>query len=140
MSHARHAHGPLVRALREAKGLTLMELGRASGVSAGYISRVERGAERTASPVVTKRLADALGVLPEHLTGQLPAYRPLRKALTRETRAEFAEYIGMEDGELADIEIGAVAATVSEIGRIARRLGISPDVLIFPTDEELRAR
>lgn len=137
MSHTRHAHGPLVRALREAKGLTLAELSRASGVSAGYISRVERGAERTASPVVTKRIADALGVLPEHLTGQVPAYRPLRTALTRDTRAEFAEYIGMEEGELLDIEVGAVAATVSEIARIAQRLGIPLDALIITTGDRL---
>ena len=140
MPHTRHAHGPLVRALREAKGLTLREVGQAAGVSTGYLSRVERGDARTASPRVTKRLADALGVLPEHLTGQKPPYRPLRAALTTESRAEFAEQVGVAEGELADIEAGAITPTVGEVYRIAQRLGLPASALIIPARTELEAR
>jgi transcriptional regulator with XRE-family HTH domain len=129
MAHDRHAYGPLVRALREAKGLTLESLSGATGLSLGYLSRVERG-ERTATWDSTVKIAAALGVDPKYLTGQLPALRPLRLALLPgRPLVEFAESVGLDEYELTRIECGSVSPTPELLDRIAQRLGVPAHVL-----------
>lgn len=53
--------GAIVRALREAHGLTAIELGRAIGKSEGLITAIERGF-RHATPQVCRVLADRFRV------------------------------------------------------------------------------
>jgi DNA-binding XRE family transcriptional regulator len=50
-----------VKAMREHRGLTQVELARASGTSSVYISQIERGKRRSARKLLAK-LARALGV------------------------------------------------------------------------------
>lgn len=50
-----------IRGLRKSKSMTLDELGRAVGISKGFLSRVERGT-RGASVDTYRRLGRALGV------------------------------------------------------------------------------
>jgi transcriptional regulator with XRE-family HTH domain len=129
MTHARHAYGPLVRVLREARRMTLIELSGASGLSAGYISRVERGSERTASQAATEDLAAALGVTPEHLTGQVPPWRPLRKLIVRMTREAFASSVGLTEEELINIENGTETPDDRTAELLAARLGVPLSML-----------
>lgn len=129
MTHARHAHGPLVRALREAKGLTLAQLSATTGLSASYLSRIERG-ERTATWGNTLAIAAAMSVHAACLTGQRPAIRVLRRAVAPDlTAEEFAESVGIDTLELARIELGGTIPDADTLGRIAQRLGVSTTVL-----------
>lgn len=52
--------------IRESLGLSQRELARQSGVSFGFISRIERG-ERAPSVEVIRQLAEALGVSAHYL-------------------------------------------------------------------------
>lgn len=121
-----------MRILREAKRMTLIELSRASGLSAGYISRIERGAERTASAAATEALASALSVSVDHLAGQLPPWRPLRKILSRESRYRFALSVGLTEEELVEIEEGTRVPDESTRLRLAERLGVPAGALDGP--------
>lgn len=53
--------GETIRALREARGLTLDELANAVGISRPYLNNIERG-ERRLTAVLAARLADRLDV------------------------------------------------------------------------------
>jgi transcriptional regulator with XRE-family HTH domain len=53
--------GETIRALREARGLTLDELANAVGISRPYLNNIERG-ERRLTPVLAARVAHALDV------------------------------------------------------------------------------
>jgi transcriptional regulator with XRE-family HTH domain len=55
-----------IRLLRIAKGISQEQLARLTGLSAGHVSRLERG-RRSATPGVAKALAHALAVLPSDL-------------------------------------------------------------------------
>lgn len=134
MTHTRHAYGPLVRALREARRLTLTELGRATGLTAGYLSRIEREQGKVASWGATIRLAEGLGVIPDHLTGQLPPYRALRQLLGHEDLQMFADSLGLSAAELTDIELGVVEPDPEVLARMAHRLGVAAEALARPVE------
>ena len=55
------SNGAAIKALREATGLGLRDLARATNRDPGFISRLERG-EREASPPTLRAIADALRV------------------------------------------------------------------------------
>ncbi len=130
MSHRRHAHGPLVRALREAHKLTLGELGQVANLSPSYLSRVEREQDKAASERATSALATALGVFPQELTGQWPPYRALRVAICPSVAIEdFAESVVMSVEELTDIERGRIEPAPDVVARIALRLGVDVALL-----------
>ncbi len=59
--------GKKINTLRKAQGLTLQQLGTASGLSASFLSQVERG---LASPTVVSlaQIARALGASPTYLS------------------------------------------------------------------------
>ena len=50
-----------IKALREARGFTIPELGKKSGVSVSYIRQVERGVRENPTADVLSKLAVALG-------------------------------------------------------------------------------
>ncbi len=56
-----------LKEIREAKGLTQVELAVKSGVASMTISRIERGAVTKPAYATLKVLADALGVSPEDI-------------------------------------------------------------------------
>ncbi|MFI7113934.1 helix-turn-helix domain-containing protein [Nonomuraea sp. NPDC050227] len=66
----RHA-GEIVRAARQAKGMTLADLGRLTGYSASQVSRLERGIVPLTDTVVLRSFASALGLSPRAV-GLLP--------------------------------------------------------------------
>ena len=55
-------YGRAIRSFREERGMTLEALAEAAGVSASYLSEVERGLKRPSTDVVAK-IADAFGML-----------------------------------------------------------------------------
>ena len=61
------AAGPLIRRVRQARGLTLAELGDLCGYSASTMSRLERGHQPLRDIVVLASIAGALGIAPEAL-------------------------------------------------------------------------
>jgi transcriptional regulator with XRE-family HTH domain len=56
-------YGRAIRSIRDERGMTLEALAEAAGVSASYLSEVERGLKRPSTDVVAK-VADAFGMLP----------------------------------------------------------------------------
>lgn len=57
----RQANGPAIRAIRELLGVSISAFAPRSGVSQGYMSRVELG-DKQPSPTVLRAIADQLGV------------------------------------------------------------------------------
>lgn len=55
-------YGALIKYLREQKGYSLKEMEEMTGVSAGYISRMETGERKAPSIPIVQLLADALDV------------------------------------------------------------------------------
>jgi transcriptional regulator with XRE-family HTH domain len=62
--------GPVLKILREQRGLTQSELGGKAGISKDSISRLERGKQTGNAQRTRKALGGALGVAPEVLTGE----------------------------------------------------------------------
>jgi transcriptional regulator with XRE-family HTH domain len=56
-----------IRILREARGLTIEELSRATGVSVSYLSRLETGLRKVPSVFIVYKIAKVLGVTVEKL-------------------------------------------------------------------------
>lgn len=109
--------------------MTLAGLATQAGLSKGYLSRVEHG-DRQASPEATRAIANALGVIPEVLTGQFPPYRELRHTLSDGPRFdELAALLEVDLDELERIEIGMVVPTDIQVERMARRFGVPAEVL-----------
>jgi transcriptional regulator with XRE-family HTH domain len=68
--------GPIVRTLREARGLSLRTLARRIGLHASYLSRIETGQKPPPAAETIEKLAAALDVPAEALlavTGKVPA-------------------------------------------------------------------
>lgn len=121
------AHGPIVHAIRHARGLRLGDLATITDKSKGHLSHVEGGRYR-ASPALTVKLAAALGVRPEILTGQRPALATLRILLGVDA-GELAHDVGITVEHLDALEGGLDRPLPDELTRIARRLGVDPAAL-----------
>lgn len=67
----REAHGAAIRAIREAVGISVSALAPRSGVSQGYLSRVELG-EKNPSPETLRAIASALGVSLDAISYVIP--------------------------------------------------------------------
>lgn len=82
-------YGDKIRELRESKGIGINELSRLSGVSAGYISSLERGEKKNPSSKTLEKLAKALGIYIEGLMG-IPSTRTPNNLPTNFITAESA--------------------------------------------------
>jgi transcriptional regulator with XRE-family HTH domain len=60
------AFGPTIERLMDESGLTYRGLAAKTGLSAGYLNHLVHGNRPVPSNGVVQRLADALGVEPEH--------------------------------------------------------------------------
>ena len=97
--------GKRLRALREAAGLTQLQLAAASGLTHEAISRLERG-ERAASAETVRQLAQALGIPPERFVGRDPI------GLTMLTVAEAAARLDVPSARVRDwVGQGVLAGT-----------------------------
>lgn len=59
--HIRLAHGPAIRALREAVGIKHGKFAADIEISAGYLTNIEKGAKQPSAAVI-RRIAQRLGV------------------------------------------------------------------------------
>lgn len=65
--HQRLAHGPAIRAIREAVGIKHGVFAVECDISPGYLSNIEKGAKQP-SPAVIARIAKRLGVSVDDIT------------------------------------------------------------------------
>jgi transcriptional regulator with XRE-family HTH domain len=68
----RSVNGEVVRAIREALGISTTEFAADVGISRQYLYQVEAGSKQPRLPTV-KAIADRLGVTPNAITRYLPA-------------------------------------------------------------------
>lgn len=126
--------GARLRLAREARELTLESVARQVGVSASYLSQIERD---LATPAVStlRRLSEVLQVIPGQL---LPPARhdslgaklkTLRTNLGL-SRAEVAQRAGVSVSLVAQIENGRAHPSLETLQRLSDVLGISPCYLI----------
>ena len=104
------AFGRTVRLLRESRDIGLRELCRAVGISATYLSQVERGQLAPPSEAKVRAIAKALGADPEDLlerAGRVPS--DLDAVIRRHPR------------EMAALLRAVRGLPVSEIGKLRRR-------------------
>lgn len=123
----RRAHGPTVLVFRKIRGLTMDTVAERANISPGYLSKIERGLRRPEG-LITARLATALDVDVEVLTGQKPAIAVIRDALGIEPTV-FARDVGLTPGRLDRIERGLDIPDPTLRAVIARRLGVAADAL-----------
>lgn len=131
--------GDKLRLARLEKGLTLTELAQKAGVSAGYLSDIERGHALPAVETLSD-LAAALGVRVSDLTRkELPALgeKVQRLRLNLEmSRTELARSAGMSPSFVGQLEEGKARASLDSVERLAMALGVSPCYLIL-SDQNL---
>jgi transcriptional regulator with XRE-family HTH domain len=124
--------GPLVRVLREASGLTQDQLAERAGISKGYLSHVERG-DRMPRQATIRALAGALGVPVGLLVGRATPLTAIRQALVvadgEPSAVEMADMLGIGLDTYLDIENERVRPTDKQLEVIARRLGVTAELL-----------
>jgi len=123
-----------VRRLRMEQSLTLTNLAMVTGLSASYLSEIERG-KKTPSLTTLDRLAAGLGVTRDTLVPPPEARLdapglPARLRAAREraglTQEGLAEAAGVSTGLIGQLESAATLPSLPTIERLARALGVSP--------------
>lgn len=127
VSTRRRLNGPTVRAIREARGLRGDAVAAAAAISAGYLSNIEAG-RRSPETDKAARIAAALNVPVEVLTGQKPAIAIIREALGIPFNT-FARDLGISPQRLARIERGHDEPSRELLHVMARLLGVHPIAL-----------
>lgn len=92
-------NGTAIRALRQAKSLSLRELARPTQCSASQLSRIERGLALDPGKDLLLRLADALAVPVDDITKGGQMATPLATA-KKEKPARIVPYPGTPEGEV----------------------------------------
>lgn len=133
----RHIRGPVARALREAHGYRQKDLAKLAGMeNSSSLAHIERG-HRPGIPWID-RLATALDVHPDVLTGQIPAVAALR-GIAGLTPTRLAADVGITIRQLTAIERGSVTPDPEVTARLARRLAVHPDAITPPGERRSAA-
>ncbi len=130
--------GAKLRYRREALSLTLEEVAQRVGISAGYLSEVERG--KTAPAVVTlKNLAEVLDLRLPILfkEGGSDLAIKLRQSRTSLglSQAQLAREAGISVSMVAELEAGRAQPSLRTLEKVAAVLGVSPCYLILEHPE-----
>lgn len=99
--------GQRVKQIRTIRGLSLRAVAELAGISAGYLSRIERGERALDSRKLIVALADALRVAPTELTqlaATLPDDHDRDHALSAVRQALFAVDMGTPVGDVRPVE------------------------------------
>lgn len=135
-----------IRRRRTAAGLTLTQLARAAGLSASYLSEVERG-KKTASLTRMTQIAKGLGVscvalLPPSDASLAAPGLPARLRSARDrldlTQEQLAMRARVSPGLVAQIESGTTQPSLATLERLAAALEISPCFLLAEGSDLLR--
>jgi transcriptional regulator with XRE-family HTH domain len=70
MPHRAHSYGVVIRKLRLKKGMTLRELADGTGLSVGFLSRLERGERDELSLSSAVAVCDTLAISLDQLVGR----------------------------------------------------------------------
>ncbi|MGE5553441.1 MAG: helix-turn-helix domain-containing protein [Betaproteobacteria bacterium] len=126
--------GNRLRLAREARELTLDAVAQKVGISASYLSQIERD---LAAPAVStlQALAEALQVAPSQLVppshhSSLGAKLKTLRANLGLSRGEVAQRAGVSVSLIAQIENGRTHPSLETLQRVSAVLGISPCYLI----------
>lgn len=129
--------GGNVRAARLERGMSLRALATASGLSAGYLSKVERGLANLDRRRSLLDVADALHVPPNRLTGQ--PYDPQTRAeeLVRVAVADMRDVlygsdIGTQVGDMPERDLPGLRAAVDRAGRLYAECAVEPLARMLP--------
>ncbi|MGQ9825771.1 MAG: helix-turn-helix domain-containing protein, partial [Desulfotomaculales bacterium] len=134
--HPGLAPGEKIRLLRTEKKLSLQETARQAGLSASYLSDVERGAVFPSLDTI-RRMARVLETSPAVLLGQEMFLGFKLRALREEqglTQARLAEMTGVTPGMIGQIEQGKVQPSLKTLEKISRAMGVSPCYFLTETD------
>lgn len=120
--------GDRLRALREKRGLSIAELGRAAGLGRGTVGKWERGAGAPQVDALAS-VASALGVRIDELVKVAVDDRTLVdwRILTGKTQMELAKELDVSTPALSAMERGEVRLTDARADALAAALGISID-------------
>lgn len=121
--------GNRIRRFRQERGLTLEQLSEKSGLSASYLSTIERGLKKPSIPVL-KRIADALHVSPallvqdadQSFTGEKLRFLREGRGLTVEELAEISE---LSAAQIEKFEAGESQPDFEQMERLAEALNFA---------------
>ncbi len=131
--------GEKLRLARDDRGMTLREVASAAGISATYLSEIERGNVHPALSVLRKlsrvlHVPLATFLSPDERHGFLgEKLRKLREKLDM-TQAEVGARAGVSAALIGQIEIGRVSPSLKTVNKIASALGVSPCYLVVDSE------
>lgn len=125
--------GEKIRLLRTEKNISLQELAEKAGLSASYLSEIERG---TVYPSLATlgRIAYSLGVPAGSLLGREASLGYKLKVLREEqglTQTHLAQLVGVTPGLIGQIEQGKVQPSLKTLEKISEAMGVSPCYFII---------
>ncbi|MDK2823933.1 MAG: hypothetical protein PWQ67_729 [Clostridia bacterium] len=136
--------GIQLRQIREEKKITLIELGKRSGVSYTHISEIERG-KTCASLKTLEKLAKVLEI-PTSYFFQLEESFTLGDKIRRLrekqnlTQVQLAKKIGVSLSLIGQIETGRVKPALDTLQNIANVFGVSISYFLLTESEEISLR
>src|SRR5690554_2777951 len=136
--------GIQLREIREEKNLTLIELGKKSGVSYTHISEIERG-KTCASLKTLEKLAKVLEISTSNffqLEEDFTLGEKIRKLRIKQnlTQLQLAENIGVSLSLIGQIETDRVKPAMDTLQNIANVFGVSICYFLLSEQEEITLR
>lgn len=136
--------GLQLRQIREDKKITLIELGKRSGVSYTHISEIERG-KTCASLKTLEKLAKVLEIPTSYffkLEENFTLGDKIRRLRERQnlTQTQLAERIGVSLSLIGQIETGRVKPALDTLRNIANVFGVSITYFLLTEAEEMALR
>ncbi|MFZ7103140.1 MAG: helix-turn-helix domain-containing protein [Peptococcaceae bacterium] len=136
--------GVQLRQIREDKKITLMELGKKSGVSYTHISEIERG-KTCASLKTLEKLAKVLEISTSYffqLEESFTLGDKIRRLREKQnfTQIQLAERIGVSLSLIGQIETGRVKPALDTLQSIANVFGVSITYFLLTETEEMGLR
>lgn len=131
--------GQNVRAVRVERGMSLATLATLSGLSKGYLSKVERGLANLDTRRSLLDVADALGVSPHRLTGQPYDPQTRQEQTVRTAVADLRDVLyglTVADGPAADDgpgrDLDALRAAVARVSQLHSACSLDQVGLLLP--------
>lgn len=139
-----HNIGAQLRQAREKKGLTLVELGKISGVSYTHISEIERG-KTSPSLKTLDKLADALEISTSYFLQMETAFslgEKIRRLREKQnlTQQQLADKVGVSLSLIGQIETDRAKPALDTLEKIAIVFGVSIVYFLLSDSEDQHIR